>query len=147
MFIFFKLLPISGHLSITDNFFKTRRCPQFRGFTVLVAYEHLLAILILLLFFSDMPVMLTLVLTENMHDKARIFLCTCCGSFCIHQPMAVHHFAYIDHDNLLGSSFSKTESFIESLPAIHKLTHLNIFPKKYVNTSVTQFVGVLKSFR
>ena len=28
--IFFKLPPNSGHLSITDKFFKTRRCPLFR---------------------------------------------------------------------------------------------------------------------
>ena len=29
-----KLPPNSGYLSITDKFFKTRRCPLFRGFTV-----------------------------------------------------------------------------------------------------------------
>ena len=33
--IFVKLLPNSGHLSVTDKFCKTRRCPLFRGFTVL----------------------------------------------------------------------------------------------------------------
>ena len=33
--IFFKLPPNSGHLSITDKFFKTSRCPVFRGFTVI----------------------------------------------------------------------------------------------------------------
>ena len=32
--IFVKLPPNSGHLSVTDKFFKTRRCPLFRGFTV-----------------------------------------------------------------------------------------------------------------
>ena len=32
--IFAKLSPNSGHLLITDTFFKTRRCPLFRGFTV-----------------------------------------------------------------------------------------------------------------
>ena len=32
--IFLKLPPNSGYLSITDYFFKTRRCPLFRGFTV-----------------------------------------------------------------------------------------------------------------
>ena len=35
MTIFFKLPPYAGHLSITDKFFKTRKCPLFRGFTVL----------------------------------------------------------------------------------------------------------------
>ena len=34
MTIFFKLPPNSGHLSITDNFFKTRKCPLLRVFTV-----------------------------------------------------------------------------------------------------------------
>ena len=29
-----KLPPNSGHLSITDNFFKSRRCPLFRAFAV-----------------------------------------------------------------------------------------------------------------
>ena len=29
-----KLTPNNGHLSITDKFFKTRRCPLFRGFTI-----------------------------------------------------------------------------------------------------------------
>ena len=33
--IFVKLPPNRGHLSITDKFCKTRRCPLFRGFTVL----------------------------------------------------------------------------------------------------------------
>ena len=32
--VFFKLPPNSRHLSITDKFLKTRRCPLFRGFTV-----------------------------------------------------------------------------------------------------------------
>ena len=32
--IFLKLPPKSGHLSVTDKFFKTRWCPLFRGFTV-----------------------------------------------------------------------------------------------------------------
>ena len=31
MTIFFKLPPNSGHLSMTDKLFKTRRCPLFRG--------------------------------------------------------------------------------------------------------------------
>ena len=35
MRIFFKFPPNSRHLSITDKLFKTRRCPLFRGFTVL----------------------------------------------------------------------------------------------------------------
>ena len=35
MTISVKLPPNSGHLLITDKFFKTRRCPLFRGFTVL----------------------------------------------------------------------------------------------------------------
>ena len=35
MTTFFKLPPNSGHLSITDKSFKTRRCLLFRGFTVL----------------------------------------------------------------------------------------------------------------
>ena len=34
MTIFAKLPSNSGHLLITNNFFKTRRCPLFRGFTV-----------------------------------------------------------------------------------------------------------------
>ena len=34
MTIFFKLPPNSGHLSITDKSFKTRRCPLLIGFTV-----------------------------------------------------------------------------------------------------------------
>ena len=34
MAIFVKLPPNSGHLLITDKFFNTRRCPLFRGFTV-----------------------------------------------------------------------------------------------------------------
>ena len=34
MIIFVKFTPNSGHLSITDKYFKTRRCPLFRGFTV-----------------------------------------------------------------------------------------------------------------
>ena len=33
--IFFKWSPHNGHLSITENFFKIRRCPLFRGFTIL----------------------------------------------------------------------------------------------------------------
>ena len=37
--IYFWLTPNSGHLSIMDKFFKTRRCPLFRGFTVFS--EHL----------------------------------------------------------------------------------------------------------
>ena len=46
--IFLKLPPNSGHLSITDKFFKTRRCPLIRGITVLVykkssQYQKLLA--------------------------------------------------------------------------------------------------------
>ena len=32
--IIFKLPPTSGHLSMTDKFFKARRCPLFRGSTV-----------------------------------------------------------------------------------------------------------------
>ena len=32
---FIKFSPNSGHLSITDKFFKTCRCPLFRGFTVI----------------------------------------------------------------------------------------------------------------
>ena len=39
MTIYVKLPPNSGHLSIMDKFFKTRRCPLFRGFTVFS--EHL----------------------------------------------------------------------------------------------------------
>ena len=35
MRIFLKLPPNSRHLSITDKFVKTRRCPLFRGFPVL----------------------------------------------------------------------------------------------------------------
>ena len=35
MTISVKLPPNSGHLLITDKFFKTCRCPLFRGFTVL----------------------------------------------------------------------------------------------------------------
>ena len=35
MAIFVKLPPNSEHLLITENFFKTRRYPLFRGFTVL----------------------------------------------------------------------------------------------------------------
>ena len=31
---FVNLPPNSGHLSMTDKFYKTRRCPLFRGFTV-----------------------------------------------------------------------------------------------------------------
>ena len=37
---FFKLPTNRGHLSITDKFFKTRRCPLFRGFTVLNDWKH-----------------------------------------------------------------------------------------------------------
>ena len=36
MTIFFKLPSNSGHLSITDKFFKTRRCPLFRGLTIVL---------------------------------------------------------------------------------------------------------------
>ena len=35
MTVYVKLPPNSEHLSITDKFFKTRRCPLFRGFIVL----------------------------------------------------------------------------------------------------------------
>ena len=40
--IFVKLPPNSRHLLITDNFFKSRRCPLFRGFTILMkkSVEH-----------------------------------------------------------------------------------------------------------
>ena len=34
MTVYVKLSPNSGHPSITDKFFKTRRCPLFRGSTV-----------------------------------------------------------------------------------------------------------------
>ena len=34
--IFVKFPPNSGHLSIADKFLKTRRCPLFRGFTVVL---------------------------------------------------------------------------------------------------------------
>ena len=34
--VFVKLPPGSGYLLITGKFFKTRRCPLFRGFTVLL---------------------------------------------------------------------------------------------------------------
>ena len=37
--IFFKLPPNSGRLSITDKFFKTRRCLLFRGFTAVLVLE------------------------------------------------------------------------------------------------------------
>ena len=33
--ILFKLPPNTEHLSIRDKYFKTRRCPLFRGFTVI----------------------------------------------------------------------------------------------------------------
>ena len=39
--VFFKLPPNSGHLSIRDNFFKNRRCPLFRVFTVYETLSHL----------------------------------------------------------------------------------------------------------
>ena len=32
--MFLKLPPNSGYLSVTDKFFKARRCPLFGGFTV-----------------------------------------------------------------------------------------------------------------
>ena len=35
MTVYVKLPPDSEHLSITDKFFKTRRCPLFGGFIVL----------------------------------------------------------------------------------------------------------------
>ena len=36
-------LPLnSRHLSITDNFFQTRRCPLFRGFTVSLIWQTVL---------------------------------------------------------------------------------------------------------
>ena len=38
--IFFKLPPNSGHLSITDKFFQTRRCPLCRGFTILHSISY-----------------------------------------------------------------------------------------------------------
>ena len=34
-----KLLPNSGHLLITEKFFKTRRCPLFRGCNILTSPE------------------------------------------------------------------------------------------------------------
>ena len=39
--IYFKLPPNSGHLSITDKFFKNRWCPLFRGFTVYPSWRKL----------------------------------------------------------------------------------------------------------
>ena len=39
MTIFFKLPPNGGHLSITEKFLKTRRCPLFSGFTVFVLLD------------------------------------------------------------------------------------------------------------
>ena len=35
---FFKIHPNSRHLSITDKFFKTCRCPLFRDFTIYVCH-------------------------------------------------------------------------------------------------------------
>ena len=46
------LPPNSGHLSITDKYFETRRCPLFRGFTVLILLLLLLSSSLLLLLFS-----------------------------------------------------------------------------------------------
>ena len=42
MTIFSKLPLNSGHLSITDKFLKTRRCPLFRVFTVLACTQLVL---------------------------------------------------------------------------------------------------------
>ena len=39
--IFVNLPPNSGHVSIADKFFKTRRCPLFGGFTILHITENL----------------------------------------------------------------------------------------------------------
>ena len=44
---FAKLPPNSGYLSITGNFFKTRVCPIFRGFTVLLFDSRMYSNLIL----------------------------------------------------------------------------------------------------
>ena len=39
MTVYVKLSPNSGHLSITDKFFMTRKCLLFRGFTIKVNIE------------------------------------------------------------------------------------------------------------
>ena len=44
MAICFKLPPNSEHLSITDKFFKTGRCPLFRVFTVLTLLSQIFSI-------------------------------------------------------------------------------------------------------